>query len=517
MRREWLTAFLRRALWGSRPERPTYALTRWVFLRLLGVVYLVAFASLFAQLPGLIGSNGILPAREFLPAVRQYFGEPRCYGQVPTLFWLDASDAALRLVCGGGMALAGLLIVGVAPMPVLVLLWAFYLSLVHVGQDFLSFQWDALLLETGLLAVFFAPRQLLPRPSREGEPPTAWLLLLRWLLFRLMFLSGVTKLTYNDPTWWDLTALNYHYWTQPLPTLLGWYAHHLPEWFQKLSCLAMFAIEIGVPFLIFAPRRLRLFACFALVFLQVLIAATGNYGFFNLLALLLCVLLLDDGALKPILPRRLTQRFERRSPPAPRPPWRKLLAAPLIAVLVAASTLEAWEEIRGRASLPAPAVRALSWVRPFNSINGYGLFRVMTTSRPEIMIEGSYDGVAWLEYGFRWKPGDRLRPPRWNAPHQPRLDWQMWFAALEAERRMAVPGGGRGPRWLLQFVGRLLQGSPPVLGLLETNPFADRPPRYVRAILYEYRYTSLREQRETGRWWTRQRLGVYLPSVSLRR
>ncbi|MDE0043894.1 MAG: lipase maturation factor family protein, partial [Candidatus Poribacteria bacterium] len=268
--------------WGKQSTRPTFFLTRWLFLRLLGVIYLIAFLSLWTQIDGLIGSNGILPAEQYLNAVREQIGLER-YLAFPTLCWFNDSDAFLHLFCGCGVFLSLLLIVGVAPVLALIGLWVCYLSLVTVGQSFLSFQWDALLLETGFLAIFFAPLRILPRISREATPSSVVLWLFRWLLFRLMFASGVVKLMSGDMTWSNLTALNFHYETQPLPTVLGWYAHHLPEWFQKASVAGMFGIEIVVPFLIFAPRRPRFLGAIALVALQLLIAATGNYCFFNLL------------------------------------------------------------------------------------------------------------------------------------------------------------------------------------------------------------------------------------------
>ncbi len=247
---------LTRILWGTHVERPTYFLSRWLFLRALGAIYLIAFVSLWTQVTGLVGANGILPAKNLLELAFEHNGYG-AYWLLPTVAWFNASDTSLQIICGTGAVLSVLLVAGVAPVIVSFLLWVLYLSLVAVGQDFLSFQWDILLLETGLLAVFLAPLQLVPRLSRESPPsPTArWLLW--WLLFRLVFESGVVKLTWNDPTWHNLTALTFHYETQPLPTWIGWYAHQLPLWFQKFSCAGMFAVELGAPVLIFPPRRLR--------------------------------------------------------------------------------------------------------------------------------------------------------------------------------------------------------------------------------------------------------------------
>jgi hypothetical protein len=282
----------------------TYRLSRWLLLRLLGLVFLVAFVSLWVQVHGLVGSRGILPVGEFLERVHERLGS-ESYRMLPTLAWLSHSDAMLHGLCAGGVVLSGLLIAGVAPVPVVFAAWATYLSLQIAAQVFLGFQWDTLLLESAFCTLFYAPAGLRPRRPWAGpqpHPAGRWLLWL--LLFKLMFLSGAVKLVSLDETWWSLTALEYHYFTTCLPLWTGWYAQHLPAWAQKLSVLGMFVVEIGVPFLIFSPRRLRIAAAFALVSLQAGIAATGNYGFFNLLSMVLCVPLLDDAFLARFVPRR---------------------------------------------------------------------------------------------------------------------------------------------------------------------------------------------------------------------
>jgi len=498
---------LTRLLWGGDLQPPSYYLSRWLFLRLLGAVYLIAFVSLWVQLPGLIGHNGILPATNLLRAAAERLG-PQRYHLLPTLCWLSADDGFLRFLCGGGVILSLAVFFGLAQAPALLLLWAFYLSLVTVGGDFLAFQWDILLLETGLLAVFFAPLRIRPNLARERPPPAIVLFLVRWLLFRLMFLSGAVKLASGDAAWRRWIALNFHYETQPLPTWPGWYAHQLPEWFQKSSVSVMFFIELVVPFLIFAPRRLRFLACAALVWLQALIAATGNYCFFNLLTVVLCVPLLDDAFLKRFLPGRLGAFPAAWSLKIRRSLWKRCLAAPFAVVLVAVSSLLGASRIGLVRDVPDFARPVLGWVTPFRSINSYGLFAVMTVSRPEIIVEGSRDGRTWVEYEFRWKPGNLKRRPAFVAPHQPRLDWQMWFAAL---------GSYRHNPWFINFLQRLLEGSPEVLALLEKNPFPGQPPRYVRAILYRYHFTDRTTRREGGYWWRRQPLGLYCPVISLRK
>ena len=501
-----------------------YRLAGWLFLRLLGLVYLIAFASLWVQVDGLLGSRGILPAARYLHTATRVLG-PERYRLLPTLFWFGAGDGALHAACAAGVVLALLVIAGVLEVPSLVALWVLYLSLVTVGRDFLSFQWDALLLETGALAVFLPRLALRTRRSRAAPPRPLALLLLWWLLFRLMFSSGAVKLASGDPTWRSLDALKFHYETQPLPTWIGWFAHQLPGWFQVLSVVVMFGIELVVPWLILGTRRTRRIAFVPLVGLQLLIAATGNYGFFNLLTVGLCLLLLDDDAMARVgsrlgrVGRWLAGPLETdREPKAPkggagprRPwaPWGRWLAVPFAAAVFLVSLVE----VTGATGLPSPWPRPIYALRkaiaPLRSVNGYGLFAVMTTDRPEIVVEGSDDGATWKAYRCPWKPGPLDRRPRFCEPYMPRLDWQMWFAAL---------GGSpvRSP-WFVAFLTRLAEGSPPVLDLLARNPFPDHPPRFLRARLEDYRFTDLHELRASGRWWRREQAGTYLQEVTSER
>ncbi len=485
-----------RLLWGARTEKPEYHVSSDLFLRLVGICYFTAFVSLWVQIRGLIGSGGILPVAEYLAFARAQLGGAR-FDLLPTLCWLESGDRFLDLLCGAGAAASLAAVAGLAPAWSLLACWAGYLSLSVAGQVFLQFQWDSLLLETGFLAILLAPHGL--RLARAKAPPSpAVLFLLRWLLFRLMFASGYVKLASGDETWRSLSALRDYYQTQPLPPWTAWFFHQFPPWFQTFSCVVMFAIELGAPFLLFAPRRLRLFACGALVFLQVVIATTGNYAFFNLLAIALCVLLLDDEA--------FPTRWRRRPPALPqRRRWPRLIVALAASVILLVSGAHAVAMLFRPSSFPAPVIAVARAIAPFQIVNTYGLFAVMTTSRPEISVEGSDDRETWRPYVFRWKPGDPARRPRFVAPHQPRLDWQMWFAAL---------GSAEQNPWFLRFAGRLLEGSPEVLSLLARNPFPDRPPRYVRAVLYDYRFTNREQRRATGAWWRREETGLYLPIVS---
>ena len=489
--------------WATSPgDQPAYVLSRWLFLRLLGVVYLIAFVSLLPQITALVGEHGLLPAGAFLQRAHSAFGSA-AYRLFPTVCWLGAGDATLRALCWAGVVFALMLLAGVAQAPVLLLLWLCYLSLAVAGQTFLWFQWDGLLLETGLLAVLLAPTQLLPSLTRERAPLAAPRWLMWGLLFRLMVLSGVTKLASGDPTWRNLTALDYHFWTQPLPPWTAWYAHRLPEWMHRIMTLGMLGVEVGVPWLILVPerwRRVRYVSCGLLVLGQLGIALTGNYGFFNLLAIVLCVPLLDDGVVRRVLPLSLTAG-------EPEPRWKVNAIRGLAPVFAVLATLAFVREIAqtrpsARRAFSNPLLDA---VEPLRSVNGYGLFRVMTTDRLEIVIEGSEDTLQWREYEFRWKPGDVTRRPRFVAPHMPRLDWQMWFAALD-------PAGAQ--EWLVTLLRRLLDGTPEVVRLLRDNPFPDRPPVYVRLVYYRYRFSDS-AGRSGGGWWQRERIAYLTRPLSV--
>jgi predicted DCC family thiol-disulfide oxidoreductase YuxK len=488
-RRRGLLERLTKLLWGPALQAERYALVSWVFLRLFGAIYIAAFTSLGVQILGLSGHAGIAPVDDYLQAVRQAFGNS-AYRLLPTLFWVNSSDAALVAGTVAGALLGVLVVVDRWTRPALIGLFALYLSYVYAGQGFMSFQWDVLLLEVGFLAIFLT----------GGSRIVVWLY--RWLVFRYLFLAGIVKLLSGDPTWHNLTALEYHFWTQPLPTPLAWYAAQLPTWLLIGGTAATLVIELGSVFLIFLPRRLRAVAACCVLLLQSLILLTGNYNFFNLLTMLLCVFLFDDAALRRIIPRWITSRADRR---APRPRRTATLKAAVLALIVLPVGLNRiWQTL---AHSDLPLLGALTGaVSPLFIVNPYGLFAVMTTARPEIVIEGSTDGETWREYVFRYKPGPLSRPALWNIPHQPRLDWQMWFAAL---------GSVRDNPWVASLMLRLLEGSPSVLALFDSNPFADGPPKYIRAQLYDYRFADRRTHAATGQWWVRRPEGLYFPEVSL--
>jgi predicted DCC family thiol-disulfide oxidoreductase YuxK len=488
-RRRGLLSRITSLLWGPALQAESYTLVSWIFLRLFGAIYVAAFASLGVQILGLSGHAGIAPLHDYLALARQALGNS-AYRYLPTLFWLNASDAALVGGTVVGAVLALLVVVDRCTRPALIGLFALYLSYVYAGQGFMSFQWDTLLLEAGFLAIFLT----------GGSRVVVWLY--RWLIFRYVFLAGVVKLLSGDPTWHNLTALEYHFWTQPLPTPLAWYAAQLPAWLLSAGTAATLAIELGSVFLIFLPRRVRAAAAWCVLSLQSLIVLTGNYNFFNLLTMLLCVFLFDDAALRCLVPGWLKPRAYVR---APLPGRTATVIATALAIIVLPIGLNRIWQTFTHSDLPALAAVTQA-AAPFFIVNPYGLFAVMTVARPEIVIEGSADGESWREYVFRYKPGPLFRPALWNIPHQPRLDWQMWFAAL---------GSMRDNPWIENLMLRLLEGSPAVLGLFDSNPFADGPPKYIRAQLYDYRFADRRTHAATGQWWIRRLEGLYFPQVSL--
>ncbi|MGA2777443.1 MAG: lipase maturation factor family protein [Steroidobacteraceae bacterium] len=502
---EWAYAFIaaRRpgfhrislTLWGRDFVPPRHELVSFLFLRLFGLIYLAAFVSFAVQAQGLIGSHGILPLAELIDAIGASNG-PERFWLMPMVFWWDASDAAIQAVCWAGAGLSLLLIFNRLSRLSLLLLYGLYLSLLYGGQTFMTYQWDTFLLEGGFLAWVMS----------VARTPGLWLL--RWLLFRFMFMSGVVKLLSGDPNWWNLTALSYHFVTEPLPTPLAWYAAHLPAAVLKGATAATFVVELGLPFLIFCPRRLRFLGAFGILLLQSLILITGNYNWFNLQTMLLCLLLFDDAALQQLLPRRwreyLLARAPARAPPRS-PPRIATAAVGAFSVLIVVCSLVEMDQRFG-GDPPALAAAIDRWIEPLHIVNAYGLFAVMTTQRDEIVIEGSNDGIDWRAYEFRYKPGELGRRPRWNIPHQPRLDWQLWFAALDDPRRLP---------WFSRFLAAVLKDEPAVMALLEKNPFPDRPPVYVRAQFYEYTYADDAD-RARGLWWNRRPLGLYFPAVRLR-
>jgi lipase maturation factor 1 len=456
---------------SSTTPSSSYGRAAWLFLRLLGLVYLAAFWSLAIQVSGLVGPDGIIPS--------------------------GLSDATLHGLCGGGIVLAVLLFGGLAPAIVLPLLWIDYLYLSFQCVEFLSYQWDTLLLEVGFIAIVSAPWVWRERMNRLEDPPRIVLWLFRWLLFRLMFASGAVKLSSADVTWRTLTALSFHFETQPIPTPIAWYVHRLPAGALEVMTAMTLAIELGAPFLMLGPRRLRIAGFVLLAGLQAIIALTGNYAFFNLLSIALSIWLLDDQALGrwgTVTDARAAVSRNRKAIAI----GAAVITIPVSMFLFAGSM---------RLELPgAVFVEPIAdVVMPLRVVNRYGLFAVMTTDRPEIVIEGSEDGQTWREYEFKYKAGDVRRRPPWAAPHQPRLDWQMWFAAL---------GDYPTEPWFHDFCDRLLEADPAVLKLLASDPFGGHKPQLLRAVLYRYRFSDWTTGHRDGVWWTRERIGDYSPVLS---
>ncbi len=454
------------------PER---ARVRDLFLRLLGGIHLVAFLSLWSQVSVLMGSRGLIPAAEWLP--RQSFAD------TPSIFHLGASDAALHAFALVGVLASVALVLGLAPRLVLVVLWALSLSFTVAGSAFFEFQWDTLLLEATYVAWFVAPWGWRPR-NAPGPGPVAQALVLA-LVVKLHMESGVSKLWSGDPSWRDLSAMASYYETAPLPTRLGWWAHQLPVPVHQATSLVVLVAEILLPALVIGPHRVRgaLFLAFAT--LQVVVGLTANYGFFNWLTVVLCLFVLDDGHLT----RRPAHPVESKGRPRREVlPILGLTIFGLLSIPAFVSSLFPGNKLNER---------VLDVYEPYRTINAYRLFANMTLVRREVVIEGSLDGETWEPYELHYKPGDPLRAPPFVAPHQPRVDFLLWFARL---------GGRRGPIYLERLVERLLEDPDAVAPLFAHMPFEGRAPVHVRVATYEYRFTDLATARETGAWWERVRL-----------
>ncbi|HUE65258.1 MAG TPA: lipase maturation factor family protein [Rhizomicrobium sp.] len=478
-------------LWGRNYRPPQYGLAAFLFTRLFGLIYLAAFVSFGVQALGLIGSHGILPLKAMLDTTYNRIGPDGIF-EMPMLFWLNASDFMIQAVCWAGAAFSLLVTFNLLPRLSLFLCYLLYLSLLYAGNVFMFYQWDTFLLEGGFLTLLL---NLAPRPG-------IWLL--RWLLFRFMFMSGVVKLSSGDPNWWNLSALSYHFLTQPLPTPFAWHAAHLSAKALAFATGATFAVELVLPFLIFFPRRLRFLAGFGMLLLESLISITGNYNWFNLQTMLLCLLLFDDAAIEKLLSQRLAAWVGLRLAERPLQQRGRITIAVLASLILFCSLVQMEQRFGGE---PPAMVQAVNdAIEPLHIVSGYGLFAVMTTKRDEIVIQGSADGTHWRDYEFKYKPGDVTRAPPWNIPYQPRLDWQMWFAALDSPDRLP---------WFWRFVQKLLENDPAVTSLLRTNPFANQPaPQFIRAQFYEYTYSSTAEKAK-GIWWDRRLLGLYFPAARL--
>src|SRR5262249_6465944 len=508
--------------WLLGPEAPaetprTRLLPRWIFLRALGVIYLSAFYSWLFQVRGLNGPQGILPAGEYLKEVANYCPGLQRLWFAPTLFWLGASDRALMLVCWLGLLASVAVIQNLWPRVSLAICLVCFLSFVAAAQEFSSYQSDGMLLEAGFISLFFAPRGLRPGLGEAHAPSRTSRFLLQWEWFRIYFESGVVKLASHDYSWRHLTAMDDYYQNGPLPTWVGWYVQQFPHWFHAGTAFMTLAAELALVWLLFLPRRFRII-CFCIVTpFQAGIILTANYTFLNYLVLSLGFLLLDDGALRAVLPARWKD-WGRKAAPAPEaapdesemlPPIHVRLVLHMLRGLpglyrgcvFSASTVLLFAEIPHMLRLPMDPARALE---PFRIANQYGLFANMTHERYEVEFQGSSDGQNWTAYPFRYKPQDVTKPPGIYAPYQPRFEWNLWFASLE---------NWRNNQWVVNVQARLLENSPDVLQLFTYNPFPQAPPRMVRAVISQYWFTDLATRRKNGAWWRRETLGLYAPPL----
>lgn len=539
----------------------SWVLTRWLFLRALGVVSAVAVGSLWVQLLGLVGSGGISPVGSHLDGVGERLtskGQSLWWGPLenPSLVWLDPSDAALNAICVASLAASALLVVGIAEGPALLALWVGWLSLCTAGQQFLGFQWDSLLAETLFLAMFWAPWH--PFPKTPAEPPAAVRWLLWLLLFRLMFFGGLVKVLSGDPTWRNLSAMNFHYFTQPLPNPASWYAHQLHALWHQLEVIGMFLIELVVPFAIPLGRPWRHFAATAFSVLLLGLLITGNYGYFQLLGLVLCLTLFDDGVWAQLLPRRVvewawgrrtapvTWKEDQISPefiearvvglrgahvdernPAKLQPWRTFIDAPLLVFIGTAAILthwgtvsryqgaEAWQVKAKNVGVPEPVVSGADYLHRLSLrwriVNGYGLFATMSTDRSELTFEGSVDGKTWVPWSFRYKPALASTRPPLVAPHMPRLDWQLWFAVQKPSGPNNDWAGCKKDAWVLEAARALGEGRPEVLALVDGDPFGAERPKWVRVSRAELSFTAWGAED----WWIVKPDGLFCPATKI--
>lgn len=462
-----------------------YSLAREVTQRLLGLVYLVAFVSAYNQFPALCGERGLTPIGPFLAGSG--------FRRSPSLFHLAYSDRLLRGVALlGALVSLGVVVGAVSLLPlaahmlVWALLWFLYLSIVNVGQTWYSFGWESLLCEAGFLAVFLG--------NAATAPPLLVLWGFRWLAFRLELGAGLIKLR-GDRCWRRLTCLDYHHETQPLPNPLSWYFHRLPRPLHRVEVLANHATQLVIPFGLLAPQPLATVAAAMVIVTQGWLMVSGNYSWLNLLTITVAI---------PALPDRVWGRLLGAVPSDPGAPplW---FGVAVLAMALVVAVLSYWP-LRNLVS--RRQLMNYSFNR-WHLVNTYGAFGSVTKRRYEIVIEGTDDpqpgpSSEWGEYRFKAKPGDPGRRPPQVAPYHLRLDWLMWFAALSPD--YAHP-------WFPRLLQRLLEAHPATLRLLGPNPFPQGPPTAVRARFYRYRFTTWRERRQTGEWWSRELVGEYAPMV----
>jgi hypothetical protein len=536
---DWVPSALR-WLFDSKRGALDRLISRWLLLRALGCIYFSAFLSLVFQIRGLIGPEGILPANEYLQAVAHSLGYARGLWFAPTLLWLASGPHMLTALCWVGMGASLLLAVNAWPRGMLLICFVCFLSFVSAAQDFSGYQSDGMLLEAGFIALFFAPPGLRPGFGLASRVSRASLFLLQWEWFRIYFESGVAKIIGGDPEWRNFTAMDEYYQNGPLPTWIGWYMQHLPHWFHASTVFATLALELVLVWMLFLPRRWRVVCFFIVTPWQLGVILSANYTFLNYLVLTLGFLLLDDRFLLRLLPQRWktfivasAKTGTEDNPTAPDPygtdkvremsaesgqaeqsrvqSWKgafrrlfRILKLGLIGTILSwifyTTTVELFWMFSAL-PLPTAPVEALE---PFRIANRYGLFGIMTRGRYEIEFQGSDDGKTWVAYPFRYKPQDLHEPPGIYAPYQPRFDWNLWFASLGSWRDYPIV-----PNTEI----RLLSNDSDVLNLFAKNPFPHEPPREVRAVIWQYWFTTMSEKRTQGLWWRRQFLGLYAPTI----
>lgn len=490
-----LFAWLRRA-----QARHSYWLTRFVILRLLGFIYLAAFVSLAFQVLPLLGSDGLLPAQDFTARVGAHFGS-RFDGflLLPSVFWAGMSDRELLVLAWIGTALSLVVTLGYANVLIMAALWVLYTSFVNIGQDWYSYGWEIQLLETGFLAMFLCPL-LDARPFPKRPPPVLIVWLFRWLTFRIMLGAGLIKLR-GDACWRDLTCLDFHYETQPIPNPLSRWFHFHPHWFHKLGTAWNHLMELVVPWFGFAPRRARHMAGVLLASFQVFLILSGNLSFLNYLTIVPILACFDDSLLGKVLPKRLVARAQRAAENSHPTRTQEVLSLAYAALVACLSLAPMLNLVSGEQAMNASFDR-------FHLVNTYGAFGSVGRDRKEIIFEGTSDETpteksVWRAYEFPFKPGDPMRRPGVIAPFQPRLDWQIWFAAMSSPAEYP---------WTLHFIWKLLHNDAGTLGLLGNNPFPGKPPRAIRAQLYRYRFA--RPGNAAGAYWEREIIGAWLPALS---
>jgi lipase maturation factor 1 len=523
---DWTPRSFIRKLFAAKYGASDRLIPRWLFLRALGLIYFSAFYSLVFQIRGLIGPQGILPAGDYLQAVARSGVAHARFWYAPTLLWISSGSHMLMALCWIGMIASVVLVLNLWPRAMLVVCFVCFLSFVTAAGDFSSYQSDGMLLEAGFISLFFVPPGLRPGLRERHPPSRASLFLLQWEWFRIYFESGIAKLASGDPQWRNFTAMDEYYQNGPLPTWIGWYAQHLPHWFHAGSAGATLVLELGLIWLIFLPRRFRFVLFLIVTCWEAGVITTANYCFLNYLVLSLGILLVDDRFLFRFVPERWRSRIRiasdakaeestrKKEDDAGLSPLRALIqpqfkafkvaiAAVMLTWIFYATAVQLVWMLLPRFPMPSTPVAMLE---PSRIANQYGLFAVMTRGRYEIEFQGSNDGQNWTAYPFRYKPQALNQPPGIYAPYQPRFDWNLWFASLGTWREYSI---------VPNTEVRLLSNDADVLSLFAGNPFPQVPPKRVRAVLWQYWFTSMAEKRATGNWWRRELLGLYAPTLEL--